>query len=67
MAKAKKCDRCGNYYDRNLFRTEKGGTVRGIDVISANGTIRTCFDLCDKCLCALSCFLENPKFTRKEE
>lgn len=65
MANAKKCDRCGIYYDKNTDHKTTGRLIGSI--ISGVATIdRMCdrdksYDLCDNCLTDLFEFLENKR------
>lgn len=60
MANAKKCDRCGNYYDANA-KYAVGSVLCNTNYISGISTLKsidvscvkepdTIYDLCDKCL-----------------
>lgn len=62
MADAKRCDRCGNYYEKN---SKYRSVVRGETYVTGIKTtygeeklMDRCFDLCDDCLTALDDFLE---------
>ena len=57
MAAAKKCDRCGKFYELNLLEDEK--TVRGAVLQDRRGYTITEYDLCDECRDQLLEFL-NP-------
>ena len=60
MASAKKCDRCGNYYDENTkYFVEEVGIckihISGISTLQSLGIMHpmntdTKYDLCDECL-----------------
>lgn len=54
MADAKKCDRCGDYYESNCVRKVSGyfgGLKLGyIQILSVQDTSAYIFDLCDKCM-----------------
>lgn len=58
---AKKCDRCGAYYDKNkkhkTFGRISGGVISGIWMVDRNGTNERRFDLCDDCIGDLKEFL----------
>lgn len=56
MANAKKCDRCGSYYDRNKgVKSINGCFVRGIRLETSDRN--RILDLCDHCICDLYTFL----------
>mgnify|MGYP001773361988 FL=1 len=56
MANAKKCDRCGNYYDKNKgVKSINGCFVSGIR-LETSGPY-TDLDLCDSCISELYTFL----------
>lgn len=55
MASARKCDRCGNYYDNNQSKSIRGFYVRGIRL--STGTPYIELDLCDECIDNLYDFL----------
>lgn len=52
MAFAKKCDRCGVYYEKNAAQTKAGSKVGGVAFICTYGTTRYILDhdLCDECM-----------------
>ena len=52
MATARKCDRCGKYYDENKkYRYDLTmGTVIGLRFETINGDKSSRIDLCDECL-----------------
>lgn len=58
MANAKKCDRCGKYYDRNLECYAPGTVASGVSFTRVDGYIGLKFDLCD------SCIIDFKKFMR---
>lgn len=72
MAAAKKCDRCGKYYDRNnrinkgLYKNE---FIDGIVKTTNTGNYLNQIDLCDECLDKLDIFLSGIELTgfEKEE
>ena len=56
MANAKKCDRCGSYYDKNKgVYSVDGCFVRSIR-LETSGPYKI-FDLCDTCIFDLCTFL----------
>ncbi len=63
MAMARKCDRCGKYYDRNIRHTGRFGSQDYpiIGCFYALGTSNPMcgegFDLCDDCIDELKIFL----------
>lgn len=62
MAKAKKCDRCGKYYDKNIKhrKTCNGNTyIDGIKFTLSNGYAIDKIDLCDECINKLKELLEG--------
>ena len=52
MANAKKCDRCGNFYDPYRgIRTKINGTLYSVFIVSlANSFTRINFDICPACM-----------------
>lgn len=62
MAAAKKCDRCGKFYDRNT-RINKGRYknefIDGIVKTTNIGNYLNQIDLCDECLDKLDIFLSG--------
>lgn len=63
MADAKKCDRCGNYYDKNEKHETvgriSGEVVVGIGTIGRNGHMDKYFDLCDTCIGSFKKFTDG--------
>ena len=56
MANAKKCDRCGKYYDKNKgVKSINGCFVRGIRLETSGSYMD--LDLCDSCISELYTFL----------
>lgn len=72
MAAAKKCDRCGKFYDRNT-RINKGlyknEFIDGIVKTTSIGNYLNQIDLCDECLDELDIFLSGVELAgfEKEE
>ena len=67
MANAKKCDRCGVYYDKNQkFKLKKslGDFADGITFTGVNGNVSSQFDLCDDCIERLYIFLGGVKLEK---
>ena len=57
MSDAKKCDRCGKYYDKcQNVKTINGYKVRGIKIFTSYGPYLE-LDLCEKCIDDLYDFL----------
>ena len=54
MSKAKKCDRCGKFYEKNVVMESKGSvigsTIGGINTATTEGKTDEHFDLCDDCI-----------------
>ena len=73
MAAAKKCDRCGKYYDANRGpKSVNGVYVTGISVNAqtrSSAYFRNDFDFCDECINKLYRFLlgHEDYDQRKEE
>ena len=74
MACAKQCDRCGNYYRGNYYKTEtligyraKEDANDSIEyiTISTVKNVKKSFDLCDDCLKILDYFLSNKEIKLK--
>ena len=63
MANAKRCDRCGNYYDKNICVPTKGaihgGILTGVKTAADDCYIDEHFDLCDDCLQKFVDFMES--------
>ena len=57
MAEAKKCDRCGKYYDTNKGKSIRGIYVNSIKII-AGSSLHMSLDLCDDCIDKLYKFLK---------
>lgn len=75
MAYAKQCDRCGNYYKKNCYKTETLVGYRASEdacdsinfiTISTVENVSKSFDLCDDCLKLLNYFLSNKKIIKFE-
>lgn len=59
---AKKCDRCGKYYDKNNYTYKKNGfVVYGISFELDHNSRANYKDLCDDCLKSLEKWLEDGK------
>ena len=57
MANAKKCDRCGKYYDKNNAKSMNGIFVTSISIKTNPPLYKRVFDLCDECIVDLYKFL----------
>lgn len=68
MAIARKCDRCGKYYDENKkYRDELGmGTVIGLRFETLKGFNSSRIDLCDECLGKIKNFLGTDILKERE-
>lgn len=68
MATARKCDRCGKYYDENKkYRYDLGtGTVIGLRFETLNGYNSSRIDLCDECLGKIKEFLGTDILKERE-
>ena len=68
MADAKKCDRCGKFYDENTITKIINGfkyKIGGITVMSTGGSDIFYADLCDDCVKDLNKFLNGELLTKK--
>ena len=68
MAIARKCDRCGKYYDENkkyVFGLAMG-TVIGLRFETLNGNNSSRIDLCDECLGKIKEFLGTDILKERE-
>lgn len=66
MARAHKCDRCGNFYTKNsrfLFDCEYKDGIRFVAGAFQSNRI----DLCDDCLSDLIEFLDGADIVKKED
>ena len=64
MARAKKCDRCGNFYEKNELYITSGkvscSTIGGVATTDAfYRNVDKKYDLCDDCIVELFRFLNN--------
>lgn len=63
MANAKKCDRCGKFYEKNILYTKKcrNSTVHvdGICMTTTSNDNVDYMDLCDDCIHKLGLFLSG--------
>jgi hypothetical protein len=68
MATARKCDRCGKYYDENKkYRYDLTmGTVIGLRFETRQGFNSSRIDLCDECLGKIKEFLGTDILKERE-
>lgn len=61
MSVARKCDRCGKFYEKNRVKWffNGGSITRGINVINKNNLISAEYDLCDSCIEDFRDFMVN--------
>lgn len=58
MSVARKCDRCGKFYEKNRVKWNYSGSItRGINVVNKDNRIAVECDLCDSCIEDLRCFM----------
>lgn len=75
MGSAKKCDRCGSYYELGHSSIQLRDPVaytdygKGLEPLALKGVIYTCFgiDLCPKCSKAFVTFMENETEVDEDE
>lgn len=67
MSAARKCDRCGKFYEKNSVKwyLNGGSITRGINIISNNNLIAVECDLCDSCIEDFRAFMDY--YDDKEE
>lgn len=66
MSVARKCDRCGKFYEKNRVKWNYGGSItRGINVVNINNLIAVECDLCDSCIEDFRAFMDY--YDDKEE
>ena len=60
MSMARKCDRCGKFYEKNSTRwyLNGGSITRGINIMSKDCRITAKYDLCDLCIKDLRHFMD---------
>ena len=66
MASAKKCDRCGNYYDANTKYSRNMRYICGLSTLKSRGfgyeSVQGVeYDLCDECLDSFYDWLKGEK------
>lgn len=59
MSVARKCDRCGKFYEKNRVKwyLNGGSITRGIRIVNKDNRISVEYDLCDSCIEDLRCFM----------
>lgn len=57
MASARKCDRCGTFYERNSATTKGGTILIGVSFIDKNYRSIADKDLCDECIAKFKRFM----------
>lgn len=53
MSLARKCDRCGKFYEKNsvhCFYDDVDDIVHGVSLIGTGNAIEPKYDLCDSCI-----------------
>jgi hypothetical protein len=59
MSMARKCDRCGKFYEKNRVKWNYVGSItRGIDVVNKDDRIAVECDLCDSCIEDFRAFMD---------
>lgn len=70
MADAKQCDRCKNFYIRNIaLKTNgriSGSYIGGMAMATPDGDCDIWYDLCDSCVRDLHEFLNNYKSEQED-
>ena len=69
MAKAKKCDRCGKYYDGNTrFPVDQHGDIyiESVMTMTTGGYHYKNYDLCDDCIKDFKKFITGRKLAEEE-
>lgn len=63
MANAKKCDRCGKYYEKNEEHSfiHSGKIIGIVKKVSADETTSISYDLCDSCITDFGLFMDGLK------
>lgn len=59
MANAKKCDRCGKYYDSSTAVSSDGTFVNGVAFSTISGRFVEFKDLCDSCISEFKIFMKG--------
>ena len=57
MAMAKKCDRCGKFYEKNLEKHKNGFALIGVCFVDSKGQSVGDRDLCDECIAKFKRFM----------
>ena len=70
MANAKKCDRCGKYYDENaIFKSSNCFNcqcVSSVTEMTVGGYHYKNYDLCDDCIADFRAFISGRKLAEEE-
>ena len=70
MANAKKCDRCGKYYDENTrFKSHNcrySQHVSSVTEMTAGGYHYKNYDLCDDCIADFRAFVSGRKLSEEK-
>lgn len=70
MANAKKCDRCGKYYDENVrFKVNSNGyrqNLSSVTEMATGGYHWKNYDLCDDCISDFKSFIGGRKLAEEE-
>ena len=64
MAKAMKCDRCGDFYTENVKHKStrnRAANIDGMCFTDTSGNTIDYLDLCDDCIDKLFEFIKNPE------
>lgn len=68
MSVARKCDRCGKFYEKNRVKWNCGGSItRGINVVNTNNIIVVECDLCDSCIEDFRAFMDHYDDTEEDK
>lgn len=68
MSRAKKCDRCGAFYEENArIKVKRNGEtfIDGLNTTTSNGFTYKSYDLCDECVDDLMHFLTGTPLVGK--
>jgi hypothetical protein len=67
MANAKKCDRCGKFYEKNLETSYKREVVVGVSFINTRDNAIEDRDLCDECIAKFKRFMAGCELREEME